>query len=139
MDQPVAEKTTFGRTVMGPGKNESQINYFANTSQENYQKLYSLDVLGLQESNDENLNVVHEEFKESLQRKPDGSYINCLPWKLSVIVLKPVHRYSHFCTMSSSKIACALLVYLFNGSSEKSLMKASFLNFFSCRINLNLG
>ena len=81
VNQPVAEKTTFGWTVMGPGKNESQINYFAKTSQEDYQKLCSLDVLGLQEHGDENLNMVHEEFKESLQRKPDGSYITCLPWK----------------------------------------------------------
>jgi hypothetical protein len=39
--QPVAEKTTFGWTVMGPGKNESQINYFAKTVQEDYQKLCS--------------------------------------------------------------------------------------------------
>ena len=49
--------------------------------QEDYQKLCSLDVLGLQEHGDENLNMVHEEFKELLQRKPDGSYITCLPWK----------------------------------------------------------
>ena len=84
VNQPVAEKTTFGWTVMGPGKNESHISYFAKTLQEDYEKLCNLDVLGLQDHPMGDQNMVHEEFKESLQRNPDGSYITCLPWK-------PVH------------------------------------------------
>ena len=84
VNQPVAEKTTFGWTVMGPGKNESHISYFAKTLQEDYEKLCNLDVLGLQDHPMGDQNMVHEEFKESLQRNPDGSYITFLPWK-------PVH------------------------------------------------
>ncbi|CAB4029539.1 Hypothetical predicted protein [Paramuricea clavata] len=84
VNQPVAEKTTFGSTVMGPGKNESRISYFAKPLQEDYEKLCNLDVLGLQDHLMGDQNMVHEKFKESLQRNPDGSYITCLPWK-------PVH------------------------------------------------
>ena len=84
VNQPVAEKTTFGWTVMGPGKNESHISYFAKTLQEDYEELCNLDVLGLQDHPMGDQNMVHEEFKESLQRNPDGSHITCLPWK-------PVH------------------------------------------------
>ena len=69
---------------MGPGKNESHISYFAKTLQEDYEKLCNLDVLGLQDHPMGDQNMVHEEFKESLQRNPDGSFITCLPWK-------PVH------------------------------------------------
>jgi hypothetical protein len=69
---------------MGPGKNESHISYFAKTLQEDYEKLCKLDVLGLQDHPMGDQNMVHEEFKESLQRNRDGSYITCLPWK-------PVH------------------------------------------------
>ncbi|CAB4003106.1 Hypothetical predicted protein [Paramuricea clavata] len=66
---------------MGPGKNESHISYFAKTLQQDDEKLCNLDVLGLQDHPMGDQNMVHEEFKESLQRNPDGSYITCLPWK----------------------------------------------------------
>jgi hypothetical protein len=69
---------------MGPGKNESHISCFAKTLQEDYDKLCNLDVLGLQDHPMGDQNMVHEEFKESLQSNPNGSYITCLPWK-------PVH------------------------------------------------
>ena len=49
MTEPVAEKTTFGWTLMGQGEEDSSHLYFTRTSQDNYKQLSSLDVLGLQD------------------------------------------------------------------------------------------
>ena len=80
-DEPIAEKTTLGWTIMGPGKMETNSLYFTKTSQEDYRQLYSLDVLGLEDRFEGDQSVVHEEFKEQLERKPDGTYSTGLPWK----------------------------------------------------------
>ena len=60
---------------------ETNALYFAKTSQEDYHQLYSLDVLGLEDRFEGDQSVVHEEFKEQLQRKPDRTYSTGLPWK----------------------------------------------------------
>ena len=80
-NEPIAQKTTFGWTIMGPGKMKTNALYFAKTSQEDYRQLYSFDVLGLEDRFEGDQSIVHEEFKEQLQRKPDGTYPTGLPWK----------------------------------------------------------
>ena len=80
-DEPIAGKITFGWTIMGPGEIETNALYFIKTSQEDYRQLYSLDVLGLEIRFEGDQSVVHEQFKEQLERKPDGTYSTGLPWK----------------------------------------------------------
>ena len=80
-DEPIVEKTTFGWTIMGPGEMETNALYFAKTSQEDYRRLYSLDLLGLEDRFEGDQSVVHEEFKEQLERKPDRTYSTGLLWK----------------------------------------------------------
>ena len=48
-EEPVAEKTLFGWTLMGTGTETSKLTYFTTTSQDDYKTLYSLDVLGLED------------------------------------------------------------------------------------------
>ena len=77
---PVAENALFGWTLIGQGEKSSDINYFANTVHEDYRQLYSLDVLGLQDSEDGDQQNVYSEFKEQLRRNEDGSYSTRLTW-----------------------------------------------------------
>ena len=80
--EPVAEKTLFGWTIMGHGMSDSNLAYLStNSSQDDYRKLYSLDVLGLEDTMDGDQSVVHQEFKEKLRRGDDGKYSCELPWK----------------------------------------------------------
>ena len=80
--EPVAERTLFGWTIMGHGMSDSNLAYLStNSSQDDYRRLYSLDVLGLEDRSDGDQYVVYDEFKEKLQRKDDGTYSCTLPWK----------------------------------------------------------
>ena len=44
--QPIPDKTTFGWTVHGD-KSESNHSYFTRTTNDDYENLYTLDVLGI--------------------------------------------------------------------------------------------
>jgi hypothetical protein len=80
-DEPIAEKTLFGWTLMGQGTT-TNLGYLAtNTAQDDYRTLYSLDVLGLEDAREGDQTLIHEEFKEQLQRKDDGTYSTGLPWR----------------------------------------------------------
>ena len=86
--EPVAEYTKFGWTIMSPGEDiESERFFFAKSSIVDYEKLCSLDVLGLKVSDDENQSSIFEEFKDQLERKPEGFYETGLMWKSGETVL----------------------------------------------------
>ena len=51
------------------------------TSHVDYEELCRLDVLGLRDSSEHDQRVVHADFKEQLERSPEGWYETGLPWK----------------------------------------------------------
>ena len=80
--EPVAEYTKFGWTIISPGE-EIEIGkfLFAKSSTVDYEKLCSLDVLGLKDADDENQSSIFEEFNDQLERKVEGFYETGLMWK----------------------------------------------------------
>jgi hypothetical protein len=62
----LAEKTTFGWTLMGQVEDNSSDLYFTRTSQNDYKQLFSLDVLGLQDVPLGDPDAVLTEFNEQL-------------------------------------------------------------------------
>ena len=80
--EPVVEYTKFGWTLISPGEEiEIEKSFFAKSSIVDYEKLCSLDVLGLKDSDDGNQSSTFEEFKDQLERKPEGFYETGLLWK----------------------------------------------------------
>ena len=79
--QPVAEKTLLGWTVMSPGKEVGPILLTQSTTID-YEQLCELDVLGLQDSNENDQKTVYEEFEKQLSsRDQAGWYETSLTWK----------------------------------------------------------
>ena len=78
---PVAEFTRFGWTIMCPGR-EADITgtMLTQSTLHNYDRLCSLDVLGLQDM--DNDREIYDEFKSQLTRHPDGFYETGLIWKI---------------------------------------------------------
>ena len=77
----MAELTLFGWMMMSPGHELKYRKFlFARSSRsEDYERLCSLDVLGLESRSEQNL--VHQEFKDQLERSPEGWYQTGLIWK----------------------------------------------------------
>ena len=67
---------------MSPGK-EVNVNelFLTQTSSADYEKLCRLDVLGLEDSSTGDQMVIYDEFREQLQRHPEGWYETKLPWR----------------------------------------------------------
>ena len=63
--------TKFGWVLMSPGSEIQSRVYLINSCQD-YDRLCSLDVLGLEERTQGGQDVVHEEFKEQLRRDEEG-------------------------------------------------------------------
>ena len=81
-NEPVAELTKFGWFVMSPGTEiEKSTMMLTQASQGDYEDLCRLDVLGLADAPEHDQNTVHAEFKEQLERSPEGWYETGLPWK----------------------------------------------------------
>ena len=55
--------------------------FLAKSGQKDFEKLCSLDVLGLIDNADKSNTEFHADFKEQLQLKEDGFYKTRLPWK----------------------------------------------------------
>ena len=80
--EPIAEYTKFGWTIISPGEEiEVKKIFFAKSSIADYERLCSLDILGLKDYSDERQRSVVEEFKDQLQRKPEGFYETGLIWR----------------------------------------------------------
>ena len=79
---PIAECTKLGWFVMSPGA-EFDVSpmMLTQTSQSDYEQLCRLDVLGLSDTAEHDQGGVYKEFREQLQRSPDGWYETGLPWK----------------------------------------------------------
>ena len=77
--EPTADETVFGWTVHGEESKANQ-SYFTRTTSEDYEQLYSLDVLGVEEHKEFDQEEVKKEFLERIQRKKDGRYRVRMPW-----------------------------------------------------------
>ena len=80
--EPIAELTKFGWFLMSLGNEfDRQTMLLTQTSHVFYEQLSHLDVLGLEDSPEDNQKIVHSEFKEQLPRSPEGWYETGLPWR----------------------------------------------------------
>ena len=81
-DEPIAEKTKFGWTIISPGKEvDLSPMFLTQTSTVDYDNLCRLDVLGLADCATGDQDEVYSEFKEQLRRDEEGWYETSLPWK----------------------------------------------------------
>ena len=88
---PGAEYTMLGWVLCGQTEsNDKPVDkeFFLSSSQSEFEKLCSLDVLGLVDkqraTSDEQF---HEDFSENLKQTENGSYVTRLPWKVDHPVL----------------------------------------------------
>ena len=80
--EPVAEKTKLGWFIMSLGSEfDHNTMLLTQTSQSDYEDLCRLDILELADTPEHGQSMVHMEFKEQLQRSPEGWYETGLPWR----------------------------------------------------------
>ena len=80
--EPVAEFTQLGWTIMSPGKEADLTKMLlTQTTSSDYENLCRLDVLGLKDHPAGDQDNVYQEFKEQLERSPEGWYETGHMWK----------------------------------------------------------
>ncbi len=81
--EPVAELTRFGWAIMAPGDEvDLTAGFLAVNTATDYDRLCTLDVLGLEDSPPGDQGEVYKEFREQLTRHPvEGWYETNLTWK----------------------------------------------------------
>ncbi|XP_028411676.1 uncharacterized protein LOC114534432 [Dendronephthya gigantea] len=76
---PLVEETTFGWVVHG-GENYSSDACMCTREVNDYEQLYSLDVLGVEDCGENDQMQVLAEFRENITRQDDGRYKVSIPW-----------------------------------------------------------
>ena len=71
-EDPIVEETTFGWVIHGGDFPDNQCMFTRETS--DYERLYSLDVLGVEDRGENDQLDVMKEFHENIFRKEDGRY-----------------------------------------------------------------
>ena len=61
-------------------KEKSDHNYFTRTTSDEYEGLYQLDVLGVEDRKEFDQDEVKKEFLENVSRKQTGRYVVKIPW-----------------------------------------------------------
>ena len=80
--EPVAEQTALGGALMSPGAESNLDNvYLTQSSIADYEKLCSLDILGLKDRPIGDQMSVYDKLKVQLTRNPEGWYETGLLWK----------------------------------------------------------
>ena len=80
--EPIAELTQLGWNIMSPRSKSDLTNMFlTQTSAVDYEALFRLDVLVLQDHPVSDQDLVFQEFKEQVTRNPEGWYETGLLWK----------------------------------------------------------
>ena len=81
-DEPIAQKTKFGWTIISPGKEvDLSPMFLTQTSTVDYDNLCRLDKLGLTDCATGDQDEVYSEFKEQLRHDEEGWYETSLQWK----------------------------------------------------------
>ena len=78
--EPVIEKTKFGCTVHGGAEGTMNMCMFTNSCEDEYRKLYSWNVLSLQDDAEHSQDTVYDEFKENITRTKEGRFQVKLSW-----------------------------------------------------------
>ena len=76
--EPIVEGTTFGWVIHGGDRATDGCLYIREAS--DYERLYSLDVLGVEDRGESSQLDVHAEFNENISRNADGRYEVNVPW-----------------------------------------------------------
>ena len=76
--EPIVEGTTFGWVIHGGELSGNSCMYTKVVS--DYEKLYSLDVLGVEDRGENDQLDVYKEFRENTVRQSDGRYEVKIPW-----------------------------------------------------------
>ncbi len=76
-NEPVVEGTTFGWVIHG-GDPVNECLFTTEVS--DYERLYSLDILGIEDRKENDQSEVLSEFTENITRKADGRYEVNIPW-----------------------------------------------------------
>ena len=76
--EPIVEGTTFGWVIHGGELSGNSCMYTKVVS--DYEKLYSLDVLGVEDRGENDQLDVYKEFRENIVRQSDGRYEVKIPW-----------------------------------------------------------
>ena len=80
--EPVGEHTKLGWLLMAPGQDfNRELMMLTQTTHAHYEQLCRLDVLGLEDSAENDQQDVYTEFKEQLERSSEGWCQTALPWK----------------------------------------------------------
>ena len=75
---PLVEGTTFGNIIHGGDKGNGTCMYVSDT--EDYERLYSLDILGAEDRSENHPREVYKEFIENIQIDAQGRYEVGIPW-----------------------------------------------------------
>ena len=86
-DDPIVEGTTFGWVVHG-GKEYSDGRCMFTRETNDYERLYSLDVLGIEDRGETDQSDVYQEFRENITTRSDGRYEVSVPWIPGVELVK---------------------------------------------------
>ena len=78
-EDPIVEGTTFGWVVHG-GQDYADSRCMYVCDHNDYEQLYSLDVLGVEDRGEKDQSTIYAEFQESTTRKEDGRYEVAVPW-----------------------------------------------------------
>ena len=70
---------------------ETEKGFFLKSSQDEFKQMCSQEVLGLTDNSDEQ-GLLHENFKNQLQRLDDGTYSTWLPWNSHQPAPLPLHK-----------------------------------------------
>ena len=77
--EPIVEGTTFGWVIHG-GDDHATDQCMFTREMNDYEKLYSLDVLGVPDQGENDQLDVLKEFKDDITRREDGRYEVRVPW-----------------------------------------------------------
>ena len=97
-EDPIVEGTTF-RWIVHGGKEYTDSNCMYVRETDEYERLYSLDVLGVEDRGEDDQLDVYKEFQENIAKTSDGRYEVGVPWipgaKLSNTNEEPSRRRLH--------------------------------------------
>ena len=78
--EPITEGTAFGYVIHG-GERTSETCLYVKEHKD-FERLYSLDGLGVEDRGEDDLSDSHREFNENIVRSKHGRYEVEIPWAL---------------------------------------------------------
>ena len=76
--EPLVQGTTFGYVIHGGDRTSGTCMYVKDNK--DFERLYNLDILGVEDRGENDLSDIHREFNENLVKSKDGRYEVKIPW-----------------------------------------------------------